>query len=208
VGEIVIEEDSIIKQELRSYIDRLIAKGEPVLAAIDGDAAAGKSTLAAELKQAYDCNVVHIDHFFLRPEQRTGERLAEPGGNVDYERFAAEGLAPMQAHRTFSYRPFDCKTLDFGPEIVIQSRPLTVVEGAYSLHPIFGEPYHVKIFLTVDGAEQVRRIKARNGEAQSEQFQKIWIPMEKRYFSHFDIQARCDFVLRLCNSGRGRTALI
>ena len=33
-----------------------------------------------------------MDDFFLRPEQRRPERFAEPGGNVDRERFAAEVL--------------------------------------------------------------------------------------------------------------------
>jgi len=185
----------MIKQELRACIDRLMVDRALILLAIDGDAAAGKSTLAAELKQAYDCNVIHMDHFFLRPEQRTEVRLAEPGGNVDYERFAVEVLAPLQANRVFSYRPFDCKIMEFGPEITVCPRPLTVVEGAYSLHPVFGAPYHVKVFLSVDESEQLRRIQARNGEIQAEQFRTRWIPMEKRYFSQFNIQAQCDFVL-------------
>ena len=31
-----------------------------------------------------------MDDYFLQPYQRTEERLAEPGGNVDYERFKEE----------------------------------------------------------------------------------------------------------------------
>ncbi|MCL2828091.1 MAG: hypothetical protein FWD99_05060 [Oscillospiraceae bacterium] len=185
----------MIEQALRHCIDGRMETGEPILLAIDGDSAAGKSTLATALQQAYQCNVIHMDHFFLQAEQRTEARLAEPGGNVDYERFIEEVLTPLQAHSTFSYRPFDCKTMGFGPEITIRPHPLTVVEGAYSLHPVFGEPYHIKVFMTVDEPEQLRRIKARNGGAQIEQFQTKWIPMEKWYFSQLDIQARCDFVL-------------
>ena len=58
-----------------------------VIIAIDGRCAAGKTYLASRIKEAVECNVIHMDYFFLRPEQRTSERLREPGGNVDYERF-------------------------------------------------------------------------------------------------------------------------
>ena len=35
----------------------------------------------------FDCNLFHMDDFFLRMEQRTPDRMKETGGNVDYERF-------------------------------------------------------------------------------------------------------------------------
>ena len=60
----------------------------PFLLAIDGRCAAGKTTLAAQLARLSGCTVVPMDHFFLRPEQRTEERFLEPGGNVDRERFS------------------------------------------------------------------------------------------------------------------------
>ena len=61
-----------------------------VLAAIDGRCASGKTTLAAQLQQQFDGSVIHMDHFFLRPHQRTPQRYQEPGGNVDRERFLEE----------------------------------------------------------------------------------------------------------------------
>ena len=63
---------------------------KPLLAAIDGRCAAGKTTLAEQLREMLGCNVIHADSFFLRPEQRTEERLNTPGGNIDYERLLAE----------------------------------------------------------------------------------------------------------------------
>ena len=50
-------------------------------------AGSGKSVLGQLLSEVYSCNLFHMDDFFLRPEQRTAERLAEAGGNVDRERF-------------------------------------------------------------------------------------------------------------------------
>ena len=62
-------------------------RNQPMLIAVDGRCASGKTTLASALERETGCNVIHMDHFFLRPEQRTKQRLEEPGGNVDYERF-------------------------------------------------------------------------------------------------------------------------
>ena len=69
-------------------------KEAPLVIAIDGRCAAGKTTLAARLKDERNCNVIHMDHFFLQQEQRTEKRLKEPGGNVDYERFVKEVILP------------------------------------------------------------------------------------------------------------------
>ena len=53
---------------------------QPLIVALDGRCASGKTTLAALLQQQTGCSVVHMDHFFLRPEQRTRERLGGRGG--------------------------------------------------------------------------------------------------------------------------------
>ena len=97
-------------EQIRNRIDELMSQKEQVIVAIDGNCTAGKTTLAGKLAEVYDCNVFHMDDFFLRPEQRTPERYAEVGGNVDYERFMEEVLQPLKAGNTFSYRPFDCST--------------------------------------------------------------------------------------------------
>jgi len=179
---------------LLDRINELLAAEPLVLVAIDGDAAAGKSTLADALGALYDCNVLRMDHFFLRPEQRTEARRKEPGGNVDYERFLTEAQTPIRAGETATYRPFDCKTFTMGEEMTHAPKQLNIIEGAYSLHPTLAAPYHIKVCLTIDPEEQLRRIRARNGEEMAERFRDEWIPLEKRYFDEFDIASQCDFI--------------
>ena len=61
---------------LTEAVEALSAGQGRVIVALDGRCASGKTTLAAELAKRYGWSVVHMDHFFLRPEQRTLERYA------------------------------------------------------------------------------------------------------------------------------------
>ena len=95
---------------VKAHMDWLLERQDRILVAIEGKCTSGKTTLAAQLAKIYDCNVFHMDDFFLQSHQRTPERFAETGGNVDYERFQEEVLLPLKAGKAFSYRPFDCST--------------------------------------------------------------------------------------------------
>ena len=96
--------DTIFNQA-KELIDALLTRDGQVFVAIDGKCTSGKTTLAAKIAEKYDCNVFHMDEFFLRPEQRTPERFSQVGGNVDYERFWQEVLLPLKKGEAFSYRP-------------------------------------------------------------------------------------------------------
>lgn len=176
-------------------IDRLLAADRPVIVAIEGGSAAGKSSLAARLQGIYGCNVFHMDDFFLRPHQRTPERFAQPGGNVDVERFAAEVLCPLQSGKPFSYRPFDCHTMGFLPPVPVQPHRLSVVEGVYSMHPALAGAYDCSVFLGIDAETQRARILARNGEQMLARFLSEWIPLENAYFAHTQAASRCSLRL-------------
>ena len=174
-------------------IDELFLDKGRLLIAIDGRCAAGKTSLAAFLKNTYKCNVIPMDHFFLRNEQRSTERLSEPGNNVDHERVLEEIMMPLMKHEDFVYRPYDCQKRDFGDAINVQSKRINVVEGSYSCHPELFDFYDLRIFLTISPEEQLSRIRERNGADHAEDFIRKWIPYEERYFAAFDIEKRCDF---------------
>ena len=57
-------------QQILEQIRRLPGD-HPLVVAIDGRCASGKSTLAAKLQQGLHCPVFSLDDFFLRPQQRT-----------------------------------------------------------------------------------------------------------------------------------------
>ena len=109
-------------------VDEQARTNGAVRLAIDGNAAAGKTTLAKLLQAVYDCPVIHMDDFFLPLEKRTPDRLAEPGGNVDYERFLHEVVPALVAGRPVSYRAFDCSVMALGRAVALPYAPITVVE--------------------------------------------------------------------------------
>lgn len=165
-----------------------------LLIAIDGKSGSGKTTLAGELQNIYGGNVFHMDDFFLRPVQRTGLRLAETGGNVDYERFG-EILAQIRGAEKISYQRYDCQRQTLLPETLMEPKQLNVVEGSYSMHPYFGDIYDYRIVLDIDESEQRSRILKRNGEAMLERFVSEWIPKENDYFKKFEIFAKSDLII-------------
>lgn len=175
-------------------IRELLETKESVLIAIDGRCGSGKTTLASQLKEALKCNVIPMDDFFLRMEQRTKERYLEPGGNVDRERFLEEVLIPLKKKDDIDYRPFDCMTFQLKDPIHVPFQNVTIVEGSYSCHPELFDYYDFHIFLTIDRENQLQRILKRNGEEKLQVFIDKWIPLEERYFSKYKIEELCERV--------------
>ena len=146
-----------------------------VLLAIDGRCGSGKTTLAKILAEKAVVQVVHMDDFYLRPEQRTPERYAEPGGNVDRERVLEEVLRPLHIQYPAVYRPYDAHRQVMLEPVGLEKAPLTVIEGSYSCHPELRNYYDLRIFLDVSPEEQLRRIRARNGPEGLDMFRNKWI---------------------------------
>jgi len=176
-------------------IERLLAQNGSIVIAIDGRSGSGKSSLGRLLQAIYGCPVIAMDHFFLRPEQRSAARLGEPGGNIDYERFESEVCSRLKSGRPFYYRIYDCQRNRMAPGPKIDPQRLTVVEGCYSHHPALAEHYDLRVFLTVDPDVQRERLLKRSGPKMLGRFQNEWIPLEELYFSQLNIAQQSDVVV-------------
>lgn len=181
--------------DLICHINRLLASNKKTTIAIDGNSGSGKSSLSSLLSAIYDCNIFHMDDFFLAPEQKTTKRLSEAGGNVDYVRFKNEVITPLMQNVPFKYQIFDCKQGNLSDWINVSPKPLNIIEGVYSLHPNYNTFYDIKIFLYTDSITQSQRILHRNGEYMLQRFQKEWIPLENHYFTQLKISDGCDYVI-------------
>ena len=89
--------NEIIKQE--DNTDR------PILVAIDGRCGSGKTTLGEYLKGQFDCNLFHMDDFFLRMEQRTPDRTMKDFMKLCLYRFKRRNLCAIS--------PFPAKSGDY-----------------------------------------------------------------------------------------------
>ena len=184
---------------MKSLIEKIRQESEGkeiFIVAIDGRSASGKTTLASEICKELDCNIIHTDDFFLQPFQRTKERYAEAGGNLDRERLLKEVLIPLREGKSISYRPFICHSMSFGEEIILTEKRITVVEGSYSCHPELKDFYNLTVFVTTDKETQRLRILERNGEEKLKAFEEKWIPLEERYFEEYRVQASADVVVK------------
>jgi len=182
---------------LLQLLDAQLAEKKSVLLALDGGSCSGKTTLATELSRLRPCAVFHMDDFFLRPHQRTPERLAEPGGNVDRERFLEEVLLPLKRGEPVRHRPYDCRTQSLLPAVETPPAALTVIEGAYSMHPDLAGYYDLSVFLRISPELQQQRLLQRNGTDGMKRFLDLWVPLETRYFEATDAAARCDLILEV-----------
>ncbi len=181
---------------LFAELDKMLSMGNLRLA-IEGGSASGKTTLAKILENIYDCTVFHMDDFFLQPHQRTAERFAEVGGNVDRERFLEEVLLPLSRGEVISYRKFNCSTMSIEKAIEVLPEKLTVIEGAYSMHPDLQNYYDYSVFLDIDGDFQKKRIEKRNTPKLAKRFFDEWIPLERIYFKKMKVASRCDNIIKI-----------
>ena len=182
-------------KDVFDVIKNLLKDNEKLVIAIDGRCGGGKSTLVSLLKEQFDCNIFHMDDFFLPFEMKTAERLRKAGENVHYERFEEEILKPLQNDKSATYRKYQCNIGEFSQPIKVEPKNLTIVEGSYSLHPKLRNYYDYKIFITVDSKVQYERILKRNGKEKLQDFLNKWIPMEEHYFAELDIRNQCDLIL-------------
>ena len=181
------------KNEIISAIHSLTKNGKLAIIAIDGRCGSGKTTLAAQLSEIFDCTVFHMDDFFLRKEQRTPERIATPGEFVDYERFLEEILLPVKEHKPVFLRKFCHDTFEPGDPKEVEIKPLVIVEGSYSCNAKLRPFYDKTIFVTTEAETQLERLKHRN-PSKYDMFVEKWIPLEEMYFDTFSPKDCFDIV--------------
>lgn len=187
----------LLKWEYACYFDTLLRiklLDKPGIIAIDGRCGSGKTSLASLIQKLFDCNIFHMDDYYLPISQRDENWEQIPAGNMDIQRFYNEVLCPAKAGDTIYYRPYNCGKGEYGESVKFSASRLTVIEGSYSHHPKLSEAYDLKIFLTSSKEVQARRLMEREGDYYSV-FQKRWIPMEELYLHTYDIEKNCNLTV-------------
>lgn len=177
----------MIKEIVMLIEKKLGIKGQCVIA-IDGRCGSGKTTLAKQLCDYFDCNVFHADDFYIPFEKRREERI----GNLDADRLKNEVIKPLWEKKNFSYRPFLCMKGIFLDPVEVESKPVSIIEGSYSCQRELFDFFDIHIFLDIDKNTQQIRLKEREGEEKLVSFNERWIPMEERYFALSEIKYKCE----------------
>jgi uridine kinase len=163
----------------------LAMRPEPLLVAIDGCGAAGKSTFAARLAHLLGAaTIISLDDF------------AEPGiATWDYERFEAEVLTPLKAGRPARYerRGWQCAS---DPCLVrVDPSGVVIAEGVSSTRHELGDPYDCTVWVATPRSVRHARWRARDGEALRPVWEKVWVPSEDAYVRSEHPELRVDFVV-------------
>lgn len=182
--------------EINERIRKILEEKGKCTVSIDGRCASGKSTLGRKIASDWQGTLIHLDDFFLRPEQRTPQRYATPGENVDHERFLEEVLVPLKEGRAFSFHPFRHEIMGLSDEVIhIDITPVTVIEGSYSQRDDLRPYYDLNIAIQIDPETQKERLRKRSPE-RYQMFIDRWIPLEEMYFAAYPVYENADIVLQ------------
>ncbi len=192
----------INKENLFSIINGLIENNEkdsPIIIAIDGRAASGKTTLTKRFEKD-GITVIHTDDFYRAKNEKGELEISEFDGNFDFNRFKREVVDNL-TQKSFSYGVFDCREQKIVKTVSVALPKCIIIEGTYSHNPNLGDYADLKVFFNIEENTQKERIIKRNGESAYENFKKLWIQAEERYFNHYGIKQMSDYIVTEENNG-------
>jgi uridine kinase len=168
------------------------------LVAIDGHSAAGKTSLANEIRANFsDVQIVHMDDFYRVLGNAKRERLDAVGGYefyYDWQRLEREVLQPLRQGQAGSYQPYDWATNRLSNEIkTVWPLGVVIVEGCYSARPELRKYYHALVFVETAAKERHERQRER-ADATNAWLEK-WEAAERHYLEQVNARAFADLVV-------------
>ncbi len=164
-------------------------EASPLVVAIDGHGAAGKSTIAGLAAAATGATVIHTDDFFTGPAppalagRADGPLEAEQalGRYYDWRRLREQALQPLRERRAASFRRFDWDR-GSGLDGTVCAVPcdLVIVEGVFSAAPVLSDLVCRSVFVDTPEPERLRRL---HGRVTPEEWDDDWLTAERAYFS-------------------------
>lgn len=186
------DKTDLIAENIKAHICKLSENKDRFIVGIDGRCASGKTTVGKKLAKMLCAGLIHIDDFYLPVSKRCENWKEKIAGNIDFNRIKSEILDNIMLDKEYIYRAYSCCDGKYKDGVHNTPSKITIIEGSYSLHPSLAHYYNLTVFMDVDTETQLERIKKRNGESQAAVFSTLWIPLEERYLSSYNIIEKCD----------------
>jgi uridine kinase len=176
--------------EAQVAIDRILElarTSSPIVVAVDGRSGTGKSTLSAWIAGRVGATLIDQDDFYAGGDFDDWRRLTsreKADRVIDWRRVRAEALLPLRAGRPARWHPFDWETMDgLAPEsIEAQPSPIVILDGAYSSRPELADLIDLSILVTLPDDVRWARLRRREGEDLTLDWQAVWDEAEAYYF--------------------------
>ena len=175
--------------QLMARLQAAHAARRTYLVALDGFGGAGKSTLARRLQVALPtAQIVALDDFY------------DPAlKQVDRPRVWAQVLRPLRANEPAHYQRFDWPAQALAEWHTLPPGGVVIIEGTTALHPTRADAYDLTVWLDVPQAQAAQRGLDRDlNEYHVDtraQWEQVWLPAERRYFTETQPHVRADLVL-------------
>jgi uridine kinase len=154
---------------------------DPLVVAIDGHGAAGKSVLATVAGQLLSAAVVHADDFFREARTAAGESESPMAVYYDWQRLRREALEPLRGGERGSWRAFDWETNGYLPGLVsVEPAAVVLVEGVSSTADALIDLIDRSVLVVTPESERARRLHDR---IEDEAWDDSWLAAERAYFA-------------------------
>jgi len=173
--------------EFEPLAEALAARAEglarPLIVALDGRSAVGKTTLAAALGERLGAAVIEGDDFYAGG---TGVRAEAPAALVaaciDWQR-QRHVLEALRAGEEAAWHAFDWEAFDGGlcAEATVKApAPIVILEGVYAARPELADLIDIAVMLRTDEGLRESRLLAREGGIGA--WERQWHAAEDYYF--------------------------
>ncbi len=187
---------AVINREAVVALLRTHSSKSPLLVAIDGQSAAGKSILARYIQRHLPhVSIVHADDFYQVMDEHERARLDAEGGYTtyyDWQRLETHVLKPLVQGQPACYQLYDWSTGQLGDYVTVQPEGVILVEGLYTLRPELRPYFDVKIWVDTDFAQRMQRQGERTDPWE---WVERWEAAEIFYIQQFTPEMYADIVV-------------
>lgn len=172
-------------------------RGNPIVVAIDGGGGAGKSTLAAAIRNTLTgVSIVRVDDFYrpLHDDPRAANPEFAYLNHSDCDRIREQALIPLRAGRSARYQPIEWVSGQPIGWVEVERNPVIVLEGVYSMRPELRELVEISVF--VDSPRDLRRKRMSDRIQSGTGWIDRWMAAEDWYLENIKPMESANLIVR------------